>query len=65
MSERFGAQAARLLPLAARVLGWTPDTFWAATPADLAMTLADPAAPSATLTRAELDHLLECDRHGS
>ncbi|WP_324262148.1 phage tail assembly chaperone [Altererythrobacter sp. H2] len=64
MSDRFDAQVARLLPLAARALGWAPDTFWSATPADLAMALADPAASSSSLTRAELDHLLETDDHG-
>lgn len=61
MSERFGVRALALIPLAARVLGWTPDTFWAATPADLAAALADPAAPPAPLSRADLDRLLEHD----
>lgn len=62
---RFREQAVRLFPLATRVLGWTPDTFWAATPADLALALADPIAPgSAGLTRAELDRLLEDHDHG-
>ncbi len=59
MSDRFGARALTLLPLAARALGWTPDTFWAATPADLAAALSDPAAPPAPLTRADLDRILE------
>ena len=31
----FAQSAARLAGLAARGLGWTPDTFWAATPQDL------------------------------
>lgn len=31
----FAKSAARLAGLAARGLGWTPDTFWAATPQDL------------------------------
>lgn len=61
MSGTFAASALTLIPLAARALGWTPDTFWAATPADLAAALADPAAPAAPLTRADLDHLLEHD----
>lgn len=64
MSERFGEQTVRLIPLAARVLGWTPDTFWAATPADLAAALADPDALAAGMTRGELDHLLGIDHHG-
>lgn len=65
--NRFRDQAARLLPLAARALGWGPETFWAATPADLALSLADPRDPAAAatpITRTELDRLLESDRHG-
>ncbi len=63
MSDTFGAAALALLPLAARMLGWTPDTFWAATPADLATALADPTALPAPLSRADLDRMLEHD-HG-
>lgn len=61
---RFADAARQLFPLAARTLGWSPDTFWAATPADLALALADPAAVAGELTRADLDRLLENDRHG-
>lgn len=44
MSEEcFAAAARRLAGLAGVALGWTPDIFWAATPADL-------AAPVAVLT---------------
>ena len=64
MSERFGETALRLLPLAVRALGWTPDTFWSATPADLAAALADPTAADTGMTRGDLDRLLEQDRHG-
>lgn len=64
MSDTLAGQAVRLFPLATRALGWAPDTFWAATPADLAMALADPAAPPSGLTRAELDRMLETDDHG-
>lgn len=66
MSETLAAQTARLVPLAARALGWTPDTFWSSTPADLALALADPAGASGGdgLTRRELDHLIESERHG-
>ena len=36
MSEaRFGDLALRLSALAARLLGWRPDHFWSATPAEL------------------------------
>ncbi len=31
----FGQAAARLAGLAGLMFGWTPDTFWAATPAEL------------------------------
>lgn len=36
MSETFAAAARRLAGLAGAGLGWPPDQFWAATPADLA-----------------------------
>jgi len=32
----FGAQALALAGVAARLLGWRPDEFWRATPAELA-----------------------------
>jgi uncharacterized phage protein (TIGR02216 family) len=38
---RFGERATLLAGLAARVLGWRPDEFWNATPAELAGVLAD------------------------
>ncbi|WP_267397545.1 MULTISPECIES: phage tail assembly chaperone [unclassified Sphingomonas] len=36
MSEAFGASALRLAGMAGATLGWTPDVFWRATPAELA-----------------------------
>ncbi|KQM64493.1 hypothetical protein ASE75_10715 [Sphingomonas sp. Leaf17] len=33
----FGDSAARLAGFAGAVLGWSPDGFWAATPAELAV----------------------------
>ncbi len=39
MSGRFSPAAARLAGLAAQALGWRPDEFWAATPAELALSL--------------------------
>jgi uncharacterized phage protein (TIGR02216 family) len=36
---RFGDRAASLSGLAARLLGWRPGEFWAATPAELASAL--------------------------
>jgi Phage tail assembly chaperone protein, TAC len=43
----FGDGAARLAGLSAQLLGWRPQDFWAATPADLALCLAA-LAPSQT-----------------
>lgn len=60
----FGEGARRLSGLAARLLGWRPDEFWAATPAELAAILAPDAPPgTAPLTREEMNRLMESD-HG-
>ena len=64
MSESFGQTALTLCALAARALGWRPGEFWAATPAELAACLADPAAPPAPLARADLTRLMEGDPDG-
>ena len=67
MTMRFGPAAMRLGALAARGLGWRPDEFWRATPAELAMACADPAAAHAgplPLTRAELARLMEQNDDG-
>jgi len=44
VSQTFAATAKRSFPLAARLLGWRPEEFWRATPAELALALADPDA---------------------
>lgn len=65
MSQTFAAGAGRLAGLVPRVLGWKPDDFWNATPAELAAIFAaggEPGAPP--LTRGELTTLMEQDRHG-
>lgn len=36
MEDAFAQNAARLAGLAGAVLGWSPSTFWQATPAELA-----------------------------
>ena len=60
----FGPGARRLSALAARLLGWRPHEFWAATPAELAAILAPDAAPGAApLSREEMNRLMERD-HG-
>ena len=46
MSDRFGAAAARLYSAAAALLGWRPDEFWNATPAELALALHSPTDPA-------------------
>lgn len=64
MSGRFADQAAALCRLAAVHLGWRPDEFWRATPADLLSVLprADPATQPPT--RAHIARLMEQDAHG-
>lgn len=47
MSRSFAAAAGRWNGLAARLLGWRPDDFWKATPAELVMALTDPHTPEA------------------
>jgi uncharacterized phage protein (TIGR02216 family) len=41
--ERFGEAASRLCHVAAVMLGWRPNEFWNATPAELALVLVAPA----------------------
>jgi uncharacterized phage protein (TIGR02216 family) len=56
----FSEAAARLAGLAGALLGWRPDEFWRATPAELAAVLAAlTASGSAPLSRAELARLKE------
>jgi len=61
----FGAGAVRLAGLAARVLGWRPGEFWAATPAELAAAWAPPegGARPMPLSRDEFNRLME-QNHG-
>jgi hypothetical protein len=47
MAESFGPGARRLAGMAGRWLGWRPDEFWRATPAELAAILAPEADPAA------------------
>jgi uncharacterized phage protein (TIGR02216 family) len=42
MMDRFGNAAARLCNAASLVLGWSPNEFWASTPAELALALQAP-----------------------
>jgi len=65
VSAIFADGAARLAGQVPRLLGWRPQDFWDATPAELAaiLTSFEPAGAE-PLSRSELDHLLEQDRHG-
>jgi len=58
--ERFSETAGRLAGLAGALLGWRPDEFWRATPAELGAVLAamlGPGAPPAS--RHDLERLME------
>jgi hypothetical protein len=54
----FGEQAALLSGLAARVLGWRPNEFWRATPAELAAAFREPE-PAGRMAGDELERLRE------
>lgn len=64
MSDSFAACAIQWVGLSARVLGWRPDEFWTATPADLRNAFAEPGHSVASLTRDDLGRLIERDNHG-
>jgi hypothetical protein len=64
---RFADAARRLAGQVALLLGWRPDEFWTATPAELATVFAarDEASGSATgLSRAELDSMISDECRG-
>lgn len=54
----FAERALRHCALAARLLGWRPSEFWAATPAELAAALA-PYQEQAAIGRDELNRMME------
>lgn len=60
----FADCARRLSGLVPRLLGWRPEHFWAATPAELAAIFETPADAAAPLSRDDLNALLERERHG-
>jgi uncharacterized phage protein (TIGR02216 family) len=65
MSGDFAAGATKLAGLIPRALGWRPDDFWNATPAELAAIIATGDVPQdEPLSRTELDRMLERERHG-
>lgn len=65
MSGHFAAGAGKLAGLISRALGWRPDDFWNATPAELAAIFTTgEAIEDQPLNRTEFDRLLERERHG-
>ena len=54
----FGERAVLLSGLAARVLGWRPEEFWRATPAELASAFGEPEAGGG-MASGELERLRE------
>ena len=64
MTDHLAPAALRLCAQLCRALGWRPEHFWHATPAEIACVVCDADAPAPTMTRATLDALLEQDSHG-
>lgn len=65
MSERFGEAANRLAGQAALLIGWTPETFWTATPAELAaIVMAAAPAPADGIDRTTITAMMERDADG-
>jgi hypothetical protein len=65
VTDSFAAVTRRWCPLAARLLGWRPDEFWRATPAELVLALADPDAAEAAMppTREAIARMMERDEN--
>ncbi len=55
----FGESARGLAGAAAQWLGWTPDTFWNATPAELSDALAPPSETIAPPEQATIEALMK------
>lgn len=64
MSKRFSDSARRLAGVATRLFGWPPHWFWQATPREFATIFETPDDPAASMSRAELDRLLEHENNG-
>ena len=59
-AERFSEAAGRLAGLAGALLGWRPDEFWRATPAELSAVIEAMAGPAeAPASRDDLARLME------
>ena len=65
MKRHFAQGARELARSAARMLGWRPDDFWQATPAELATILAaDPEDGAQAVSRRDMQILMERDPDG-
>lgn len=65
MSETLAQSGARLCGHLCRNLGWHPEQFWAATPAEIATILTDPAAEATPgIDRNDLHELMKRDDNG-
>ena len=62
--ETFGEAAVLLAGASARELGWSPETFWNATPDELAASLGVGDETLSPPTRAEIEALIERDTNG-
>lgn len=57
--QTFAAAASRLAGLSGALFGWPPETFWRATPAELASILYALAPPDAGIEPGRFDRLKE------
>ncbi len=58
--QRFSESAARLAGLAGMLLGWRPEEFWRATPAELGAVLGAMTGPGETpAERSDLERLMQ------
>lgn len=64
MSDNFSTCSLQWAALSAQALGWRPDEFWDATPADLRNALGPPNGTARGLTGDDLARLIERDNHG-
>lgn len=59
--SNFSGGVPPLAALAAQALGWTPEAFWHATPAELATALGATTPAAQSMARGDLETLMERD----
>lgn len=65
MTETFSDASSTWTARAAQLLGWAPDTFWAATPSELIASLTSINQPQdQSITRDQIAHLIESENDG-